>query len=508
VLAWGPTLACNGDAFSSGDDAGAGDDGALGEGGGEAGDDAPSSGSPTLTAASPPLGASAGGVAVTLTGAGFVSGATVTFAAAPATVTSVTPTTIVATLPPTPGPIGYVPVAVKNPGGATASNAKIFRYTSVHASFTPGGVASITDGLGYTVQALTSVGLHDPKKPDLVTSLFAGSHIADVLPNTGNGTFGAVQIAGTSGFAGSFAAGDFNEDMHADVVFMTADGQTLGLLTGSGSGSLTQSTWAASLGGLSQVVAGDFNGDGHLDLVAAQGSSLLTLLGHGQGTFDAPHAFATGLGAFTGFGVGDMNGDGKLDVVVASAQQADAGVSSEASVLLGHGDGTFGLPKSEPTGFAPQGIALADFDGNGHLDVATLDGTTSTGVGTNVHVIAGDGAGGLGAITTTPSGWTSGMGNLLLVAADFNGDTTPDLALESGEGHVSILLDDGLGKLTQGALYQLSQFFPAGTFAVSTQALLTDDFDGDGMADLAVGGGPTTGKPPAVIGILLGHVAK
>jgi len=65
-----------------------------------------------------------------------------------------------------------------------------------------------------------------------------------------------------------------------------------------------------------------------------------------------------------------------------------------------------------------------------------------------------------------------------VVAADFNGDHRPDLAVvDDGSAHrVRILLGDGRGSFTAGATYST----PGPT------AIVTGDFDGDGHPDLAV----------------------
>ena len=82
---------------------------------------------PTVTSVAPPTGAVAGGTAVTITGTGFVSGATVTFGGTAATgVTVVNGTTITCTTPA--HAAGAVTVVVTNPDTQTGTLASGFTY--------------------------------------------------------------------------------------------------------------------------------------------------------------------------------------------------------------------------------------------------------------------------------------------------------------------------------------------------------------------------------------------
>src|SRR5713226_1817210 len=71
--------------------------------------------------------------------------------------------------------------------------------------------------------------------------------------------------------------------------------------------------------------------------------------------FLAPLAFDAGRGPYS-VAVGDFNGDGHLDLAVANAG------SGTVSVLLGNGDGSFQTARNFPAGSGPRSVAVGDFE--------------------------------------------------------------------------------------------------------------------------------------------------
>ncbi|MBI4585002.1 MAG: VCBS repeat-containing protein [Planctomycetes bacterium] len=83
--------------------------------------------------------------------------------------------------------------------------------------------------------------------------------------------------------------------------------------------------------------------------------------------FGEPASYDAGFGNLpsptTGdLALGDLDGDGALDLAVVNQ------ISDKVSILLGHGDGTFGEAAGYGAGGFSFSVALGDLDGDGALD--------------------------------------------------------------------------------------------------------------------------------------------
>jgi hypothetical protein len=142
---------------------------------------------------------------------------------------------------------------------------------------------------------------------------------------------------------------------------------------------------------------------------------------------------------------------------------------------------SFGSPIAYPGGGSPGGavaMTAADFDGDGRLDlaVATVP-PTSLPSWVDVFLNAGGGS------FAYAASYTVGTLATDLLAADFDGDGKPDLAVANrGSASVSVLRNTGTGSFEDPVSY------PAGA---SPRSLAAGDFNGDGRPDLAVGNSQT-----------------
>jgi hypothetical protein len=296
---------------------------------------------------------------------------------------------------------------------------------------------------------------------------FSGPPLPNVTIQLGNGdgTFQApIAIAPGNGVV----TADLNGDGKLDLAI---NGAVLGIFLGNGDGTFSL---AYGYEGLAQAV-GDFNQDGKLD-IAGHG----ILLGNGDGTFQANPAVAVNsLKATLAPAAGDFNKDGSQDLAVIAETNPNS-YGYAADIFLNNGSGQLTSTNSYPL-FQPQTVsvmATADVNGDGNLDLVIIGSTWPNGSDWLVNVLLGNGDGtfGLPIISSVPNKQTSSPISVSIV--DFNNDHKLDLTMPSNDNTVVVLLGNGDG--TFGS--------PVEYFAGGVLSIASADFNGDGNLDVAAAG--------------------
>lgn len=213
---------------------------------------------------------------------------------------------------------------------------------------------------------------------------------------------------------------------------------------------------------------GDFlvGGNGSDFLIGGDGDD--SLVGGLETVEFSPASVIAGTSGSRNVTVGDFNGDGNLDL--ATINQSN----STLSINLGDGSGNFSAPITVSTGSGstPVGIASADLNGDGLSDLVV------SASGKNyVEVFLIDGSKHDGTLLN-PVSYSTGSNPIYVTVSDVDGDGSLDILSANESGSASVLYNSGAGSFG-GSVNVL---------AASPYIVNSGDFNGDGLADLALSG--------------------
>jgi hypothetical protein len=338
----------------------------------------------------------------------------------------------------------------------------------------------------------------DPPAPQILTGLDAGwpdvrgwdgnGHLAQQFSQGGEWNL-AFSAYDTYQQGVRVAVGDVNGDGRNEIVTAPAggaftelkvfDGRTFRRLT-----SLLPFKDAAWWAG-AYIATGDTNGDGRDEIVEGLDAGCCTTLHvlDGVSGSDLSGFFPYGDRSEVGARVaaGDLNGDGMADVIavpIGSTRISAFRLSGGAPFR------TFDAFGSEISG--PVSIAAGDLTGDARAEVVAAAPTSS---GAEVKIINAL----TGTAETVLHPYTGeGVSSLAVALGDVNGDGKRDIVLSADTPagtEVEAIDTNGL---------QLADFYVLDPSIIPGASLAAGDLDGDGKAEIVLGGGPTSAPWPPV----------
>lgn len=255
-----------------------------------------------------------------------------------------------------------------------------------------------------------------------------GSTVLRVCAAANGLDYAALPDAFGTGVSGnSVMAGDLDQDGILDLV--VGNGPQVGLVgpigvyRGHGDGTFdAPSIYYATNDPIALALA-DVDGDTDLDVVASVDSPYagpITLLRNTGGILGGPEIVAGDAAAGGRFVAGDVDGDGDADLVAAASNL------HELRVYANDGTGTFALAHALPLAREALGMQLARIDGDGALDLVTVE--TSSPMHTPGQLVVVRTNDGTGSFAPSSQHAMSELGDRV-VAGDWDGDGDAELLL-------------------------------------------------------------------------------
>jgi hypothetical protein len=359
-----------------------------------------------------------------------------------------------------------------------------------------------------------------------------------ILLNNGDGTFRRQDaIAAASAGVTDIFASDVNKDGFADLIVVVpkSDGTSdLNLMIGRGDGTFNAPVTLLNRESGRAAVAADFNGDGNPDIAFGWANqitggqsienhaAITVLFGDGHGAFPtrsemtnvgAQADYANGEGGYqiAYMNVGDFNNDGKTDFAIAECCGGFDIELGATYTYLGNGNGTF--TAHALAGVPPFELRVFDLDKNGTTDLLMpYAGCHTPCVGVATYLQAATGTGGASSDLPDPflTGANGGTADVFYsaTAGDFVAGG-PRMAVYFAVGtryaiDPSQSYDGGVlafAKLNGGSWSLVKSIDTNDRRLVS---IVTGDFNGDGLDDIAAIDNPPSFTPgPGTVRVML-----
>lgn len=324
-----------------------------------------------------------------------------------------------------------VAAATPAPAGAAAAPPPIsFTSARFHTAGRFGG--SSLDNNGTAAADLDGDGNQDVA----MIAPWLGSRV-HIAWGRGNGTFSnGVQTVWAGVLNSNVILGDFDQDGRTDLVVTGSSSFTVvrnrggRRFTVGATYPLQQSPFQNS-GGTT-----DFTGDGRLDLALKTPLGIQVMTGDGDATFGyGPFSYVPGVpGALASIDDADLDGDAHRDLVASDA------ATQQVFALRNNGSGAFSVRSRATVPLVPTTVRAGDLDGSGVDSIVVLPEVSPPSH--SAAVVLNDGTGGLRLHAYYPAGFANPVGEI----ADLNGDGTLDVvSVNTVSGNLVLLAGRGDG---------------------------------------------------------------
>jgi len=381
-----------------------------------------------------------------------------------------------------PAGASFKPMTVTT-GGLTAYSAKPFNITfnSVPvinaASFAP----KIDSTTGAHPICVATGDLDNDGRPDIVTANNTSNSISIIRNTESNGmiSFGQKIDYATDAYPQNVSIADIDGDGLLDILTTNSSTDSVSIFRNTTVNNILSFAGKISLAAgadPSDIGIGDFDGDGKQDIAVVNYNSFSISVFRNTGNVGAI-SFASKVDFFTGsllpwrIALGDLDEDGKTDMIVSDYTSVFDSISVFKNTS-NIGTISFANKVDYPKARGALGVATADFDGDGKLDIAA-----TCYVSNKVSVLRN--TGGNGVISFAPKvDFVTGSFPESISICDMDGDGKPDIS--SGNFNAN-----SISLLKNSSFPGTIIFMPKTDYATGTnpKSLLAIDLNKDGKPD-------------------------